>query len=187
VGDHELTLLWSPVTQRDDGTEVTDVAYQVYRGTSRTNLKPRGAVVEQPEFVDQGISNEQTYYYNIRAVTEVKQFQILGHASETISGMALDMVPPVPPRNLKVIGLSRGVQLHWSPVTSTDLGGYHIYHRQDGDTEWQRIGTAPKGAIGFKDVTVLEPGLHYFTVTSFDIALRHNESEYSVKVRYTAP
>ena len=187
VGDHELMITWSPVTEHDDGTKVTDVTYQVYRGTSRMKLSPCGDVVDQPEFVNKGIPNERTYYYNVRAVTVADEFQILGHASETISEMALDMVSPVPPRNIKVVGLSTGVQLHWMPVTNTDLGGYHIYHQRKGDTDWQRLGTAPKGAIGFKDMTKLAPGVHYFVVTSFDIGLRHNESEYSLKVRYVVP
>lgn len=187
VGDHVLTLTWSPVALRDDGSDALDVKYQVYRGSSRTNLRSHGDVVDVPLFVDKGVPNERTYYYNVRAVTVAGEFHTAGHASATVSGMALDMVAPVPPRNVKVVGLIHGVQLHWTPATDSDLGGYRIYHQKEGETEWQRIGTAPKGAIGFKDVADLEPGIHYFVVTSFDIGLRHNESEYSVKVRYTAP
>ncbi len=187
VGDLVLTLTWLPVTKRDDGSEAVDVQYQVYRGTSRTKLAPVGGVTPEPRYVDRGVANEQTYYYNVRAVTIADGFQTAGHASATVSGMALDMVPPVPPRNVEVVGLLQGIQLHWTPSTDKDLGGYRVYHRQEGDTEWQRIGTAPKGAIGFKDVTPLAPGIHYFVVTSFDMGLRQNESEYSLKVRYTAP
>ncbi len=187
VGDHVLTLTWSPVTIRDDKSQASDVQYQVYRGSSRTRLRTRGDVVAEPVFVDKGVSNERTYYYNVRAVTVAGEFHTAGHASETVSGMALDMVAPTPPRNLKVVGLHQGIQLHWTPVTNSDLGGYRIYHHREGEKKWQRIGTAPKGAIGFRDSTDLEPGMHYFVVTSFDIGMRHNESEYSVKARYTAP
>ncbi len=187
VGDHVLTLTWKAVTQRDDGSTVSDAQYQVYRGSSRTDLASHGAVVDQPVFMDKGISNEQAYYYNVRAVTVAAGFQTAGHASATVSGMALDMVPPAPPQNVKVVGLSQGVQLHWKPSVDTDLGGYRVYHQQEGDSQWQRIGTAPKGAIGFKDTTELKSGTHYFVVTSFDIGLRHNESAYSQKVTYTTP
>ncbi len=187
VGDQVLTLTWQPVTHRADGSLVEDVQYQVYRGSSRTALSPLGELVSEPLFVDRGVSNERTYYYNVRAVTVANGFHTVGHASGTVSGMSLDMVPPVPPTNIKVVGLLRGVQLHWTPSAASDLGGYRVYRQREGDSEWQRLGTAPKGAIGFKDTTDLESGVYYFVVTSFDIGLRHNESEYSLKVRYTAP
>lgn len=187
VGDQVLTLTWQAVTHRDDGAPAEDVKYQVYRGSSRTALSPLGELVSEPLFIDGGVSNERTYYYNVRAVTVANGFHSVGHASATVSGMAMDMVPPVPPTNVKVVGLLRGVQLHWTPSTDTDLGGYRIYRQRQGDSEWQRLGSAPKGAIGFKDNTDLKPGVYYFVVTSFDIGLRHNESEYSVKARYTAP
>jgi predicted small lipoprotein YifL len=187
VGDLVLTLNWSPVTLRDDGTDAGAVQYQVYRGTSRTSLAPLGDLLDGTQFVDKGISNERTYYYHVRAVVVANNCYTLGHASAAIPGMALDMVPPVPPQNLKVVGLSKGIQLHWTPSTDTDLGGYRVYRQREGENEWQRIGSAPKGAIGFKDSTDFEPGIYYFVVTSFDMGLRHNESEYSLKVRYTAP
>lgn len=184
VGDHVLTLTWQPVLRRDDDSQAEDVRYQVYRGTSRSRLSRHGDVVEEPQFVDKGVSNERTYYYHVRAVTVAAGSHTSGHASATVSGMALDMVAPVPPQNVKLVGLVKGVQLHWAPATDTDLGGYRIYHKREGGSEWQRIGTAPKGAIGFKDTTDLEPGIHYFTVTSFDTSLRRNESEYAQKVKY---
>ena len=187
VGDQSLTLTWQPVSERDDGSDATNVQYQVYRGSSRTSLKPVGAVVTEPRFEDLQIDNEKTYYYNVRAVTVAGDFHTTGYASATVPAMALDMVPPVPPKNVKVVGLQKGVQLHWTPATNTDLGGYRVYHQKEGDQDWQRIGTAPKGSIGFRDVTPLSPGLHYFVVTSFDIGTLHNESEFSLKVRYTAP
>lgn len=187
VGDHVLTVTWQPVSRRDDGSGTAGVKYQVYRGSSRTGLRPHGGLVEEPLFVDRGVSNEQMYYYNVRAVTVAEGFSTQGHASATVSGMALDMVPPMPPQNVQLVGLQQGLQLHWTPASDSDLGGYRIYRQRQGESEWQRIGSAPKGAIGFKDVSVLEPGLYYFVVTSFDIGLRHNESEQSVKVRYTAP
>jgi hypothetical protein len=183
TGDQVLTLSWLPVATREDGSDAVDVKYQVYRGTSPTALAPIGEMTPEPRYVDRGIANEQIYYYNVRAVT----FQTAGYASKTVSGMALDMVPPVPPRNVKVLGLPQGIQLHWTPSTDTDLGGYRVYHQKEGDEGWKQIGTAPKGAIGFKDITPLTPGIHYFVVTSFDLGTRQNESEYSLKVRYTAP
>ena len=187
VGDHVLTLTWQPVTHREDGSEVTELLYQVYRGTSRTDLTPHGDAVATPRFTDRGVSNERAYFYNVRAVTQEAGSQTAGHASATVSGMALDMVPPAPPQNVQLIALSQGVQLHWTPATDTDLGGYRVYRKKQGESKWQRIGSAAKGAIGFKDLTVLEPGIYSFVVTSFDIGLRHNESEHSVKVQYTAP
>ncbi len=187
VGDQVLTLSWQPVVGRDDGSTAVDVQYQVYRGSSRTSLKPVGGVVSEPRFVDREIVNEKTYYYNVRALTIADDFQTTGYASATVPAMALDMVAPEPPKDIKLVGLQKGIQLHWTPPTNTDLGGYRVYHQKEGDEDWQRIGTAPKGAIGFRDVTPLSPGIHYFVVTSFDIGTRHNESQHSLKVRYTAP
>jgi predicted small lipoprotein YifL len=185
-GDSNLTLTWSAVTSRTDGSPFTEVSYQVYRSLDSKNFQPLGLPTQDHSFIDPAVTNGRTYFYQVRAVTGSMGSMTLGSPSKIAIGMPVDMTPPAPPAGLMAVERRDGVQLHWLASPDTDVGGYHV-HRQDSQGLWQRIATTKAGAITYADITELPAGLYSYRVTAFDQGPRRNESAPSQTVTYTKP
>lgn len=187
TGDSSLSLTWSPVLHRADGSPVTEVLYQVYRSLDNKKFKPLGLPVAELFYTDPSVTNSRTYFYQLRAVLTEKQGLItLGKTSKTVIGMPLDMEPPAPPATLRAVGRQGGVQLHWQASPATDVDGYNIY-RKGPEGTWQHIATTRGGAITYADLNNLPAGIYSYQVTAFDKGIRRNESEPSPMVTYTKP
>ncbi len=186
IGDNTLSLSWSPVRHRVDGSQVSGLQYQVYRSLDNKNFKPLGLPVEGLSYIDPSVRNDRTYFYQVRAVLATDGTMTLGRASKTSIGMPVDMTPPTPPSNLLAVVRQDGVQLHWQASTATDVDGYYIY-RQSGVGDWKRIARVDAGAITYADNSELAPGAYNYRVTAFDKGARRNESQPSQPVTYTKP
>lgn len=186
IGDSSLSLSWSPVLYRIDGSLVSGLKYQVYRSLDNKNFSPLGLPVDGLSYIDPSVSNNRTYFYQVRAVLGKKSIMTLGRASKTSIGMPVDMTPPAPPANLVAVVRRAGVQIHWQTSTANDIDGYYIY-RQAAEGPWQRIATTSAGAITYADLSDLPAGTYHYRVTAFDKGARRNESEPSQPVTYTKP
>jgi predicted small lipoprotein YifL len=186
ISDSSLSLSWSPVRHRTDGTPVTGLQYQVYRSLDNKSFSPKGLPVGGLSVTDPSVTNSHTYFYQVRAVQAEQGIMALSRASKTAIGMPLDMTPPAPPSQLSIVGLLEGVQLHWQGSPDADVGGYYIY-RQGSEGAWQRIATAGTGAITYTDFTDQAAGVFSYRVTAFDRGVRRNESTPSQTVSYTKP
>lgn len=186
IGDSTLTLSWSPVTTRADGSQLTGHLYQVYRSLDNTNFNPLGFPAAGLSYIDTAVTNGRTYFYQVRAVLPEKATMTLGSASMTAMGKPADMTPPAPPTNLITVVRREGVQLHWQASQDADVEGYYIY-RRGSDKAWQRIFTTNASTINYTDLTELPAGVYDYRVTAFDKSARHNESDPSQPVTYTKP
>ncbi|MBU0681902.1 MAG: hypothetical protein KKD73_10835 [Proteobacteria bacterium] len=186
IGDSSLTLSWSPVKTRADGSPVTGLQYQVYRSQDNTSFRPLGLPAPGLSYIDPAVSNGRTYFYQIRAVLAAGDIMTLGSASKTAIGVPVDMTPPEPPTNLNTVVRPEGLQLHWRASAAADIAGYYIY-RRGMDAAWQRIATTHAGAITYTDLSELPPGVYSYQVTAFDKGARRNESAPSPPVSYTKP
>ncbi len=186
ISDSSLSLSWSPVRHRADGSPVAELQYQVYRSLDNKNFSPLCLPVTGLSSIDPSVTNSHTYFYQVRAVQAEQGIITLSRASKTAIGMPLDMTPPVPPTRLGTVGLQGGIQLHWQGSPDADVDGYYIY-RQGPEGTWQRIATASGGAITYADLTDLPAGTYSYRVTAFDSGVRRNESEPSQPVSYTKP
>ena len=97
IGDSTLTLSWSPVRHRTDGSQVTGLQYQVYRSLDNKNFRPRALPMAGLSYIDPSLTNGRTYFYQVRAVFTEKGVKTLGRVSKTTIGMPVDMTPPAPP------------------------------------------------------------------------------------------
>lgn len=185
IGDSRLTLHWSAVRHRADGSPVEDLRYQLYRSRDNKKFLPQGLATERLSYTDPTVVNGRTYFYQVRAIlADAQDNMILGRPSQTAIGIPVDMTPPAPPTALVVIGRKQGVQLHWQGSPDADVAGYHIY-RHDADSDWQRIASTGAGAISYADHTDLTAGTYKYRVTAFDKSVRRNESEPSATVSYS--
>ena len=187
VGDQQLSLSWQPVTSRLDGASLPEPArYQLWRSTDGTNFQAASPLLSTTTFRDSGLRNEQLYHYQVYALAGEKG-QVRSLPSSPVSGRPLDMVPPLPPRQLSLVALPQGARLFWQASPDRDVAGYHIYRRSEGHDQASLIATVDQGAISYADTTALSPGLYYYSVAAFDAGSRHNQSARPVEVRLTVP
>lgn len=98
----EATLSWTPPTQNEDGSPLTDLAgYNFYYGTA-TGVYDQGPInLPDPtatEYVVTGLANDTTYYFVATAYnTAGTESQYSGEATKTIGPLA-----PKAPTNLTV-------------------------------------------------------------------------------------
>ena len=124
AGSGQARLTWSAPAS-DGGMSVTN--YRVFRGTNTGGelfLLEIGNVLA---YTDTGLTNGQTYYYEVTAKNAVGEGPMSGEASATPSaGPGI----PTAPRNLQAVAGSRYVTLTWAAPSSdggAPITNYRIY------------------------------------------------------------
>ena len=186
AADGQLTLSWQPVTASPDGKAVAaPVRYQVYRSSKGRNFTPIGAPVDGLSYVDQGLTNRRTYYYQVRAVRQAEDTELLGEASAAVAGEARSQVPPEPPQKFTMVPTGDGVKILWENVAQPGVAGFRIYRRPAGEQEYALVGETDRASFSFTDRN-LPAGeeILYYAVTAIDDAVPPNESAFSQDVEY---
>jgi hypothetical protein len=100
----------------------------------------------------------------------------------------VDLTPPEPPKDLKVIQLDTGVvKLSWNPSNSSDLGYYNVYISNSPIIDIHTARAMNRG-ITWNEIygTPEEDGIYYFAVTSVDKSLNESAPSENVKLTYEA-
>ena len=153
AGNAEVTLSWQ-APGSDGGAAITN--YTVYRGTSsggETLLTSLGTVLT---YVDPGVANGQTYYYEVTATNG------LGEGPKSAEAAATPADVPSEPRALTATGVSGQVALSWTdPVSNggSAITGYKVYRGTSAGTETLLTTVGPVLAFTDRDVT---PGTTYY-------------------------
>jgi len=164
-GDGCVDLKWSTPSD-DGGAAITD--YNIYRGT-----KPEGetllTTVGTLTYTDNDVINDQTYYYQVRAVNSADE----GEPSEIVEVTTTPGVTkPSAPQNLKSSPGDCEVTLEWgapdddggAPVT-----GYKVYRGDTyggGKTLWERV----DNVLTYTDEGVTNDQTYYYHVSAVNIA-----------------
>ncbi|MEW6594481.1 MAG: hypothetical protein AB1413_06375 [Thermodesulfobacteriota bacterium] len=183
-GDQVLTVSWQPPPGLLDGTVVRDPYwYQVYRSTDGRNFTPLGEPLAATQLVDKQVRNNQRYHYMVRAIRMHDNTEAAGLASNAVSGVPRDLMPPAPPQQVTAVATPEGVKLVWDVVMEGDLAGFRIYRRLSGETKPRRIGEAASTSVSFLDgAPPRGVSLWHYAVTAYDHA--GNESQPSLEVTF---
>ena len=153
AGNAEVTLSWQAPAS-DGGAAITN--YTVYRGTSsggETLLTSLGTVLT---YVDPGVANGQTYYYEVTATNG------LGEGPKSAEAAATPADVPSEPRALTATGVSGQVALSWTdPVSNggSAITGCKVYRGTSAGMETLLTTVGPVLAFTDRDVT---PGTTYY-------------------------
>jgi fibronectin type 3 domain-containing protein len=153
TGNAQVTLSWQAPTS-DGGSTITN--YTVYRGTSaggETFLISLGASFT---YVDLGLANGQTYYYEVTATNAV------GEGAKSAETAATPADVPSEPRALMATAVSGHVALSWTDPASNGgsaITGYNVYRGTSAGTETLLTTVGPVLAYTDGDVT---PGTTYY-------------------------
>lgn len=144
-------------------------------------------------FIDRTVEWEKTYFYHLAAVTTVMQngkqsARVEGDDSPETKVLVHDIFPPAQPIGVQAVYSGPGqkpfIDLTWASNQEPDLGGYHVYRREN-EGEWVRIDSELVKTPAFRDPNV-EPGHTYFySVSAVD--LRGNEGPRSQPAGETVP
>jgi large repetitive protein len=114
-GDVQVVFRWSAPAS-DGGLPIN--AYRVYRGSSPGNLTFRASLAAVFEFIDNGVTNGETYYYAVSALNAREE----GPLSDPQS--ALPAAVPLAPLKLMATAGDSRVDLQW--IAPADNGGLII-------------------------------------------------------------
>ncbi|MBS3816850.1 MAG: PQQ-binding-like beta-propeller repeat protein [Candidatus Thermoplasmatota archaeon] len=124
AGDAEVELTWDPPSD-DGGTSINQ--YKIYRGTNSGNLMSHDSVDGNTTiYTDPGLTNGQTYYYQVSAVNSEGE----GNRSSEVSATPLEVIVPSEPQNLQASAGDAEVELTWDPPSDdggSSINEYKIY------------------------------------------------------------
>ena len=192
---------------------------RIYRRTAGTGGRSAAAgaafelIFEQPchagwsEARDANFEWEQEYDYKAAAAAVIPApgrpiFQVEGDDSETAHLLAHDVFPPAVPTGLQAVYSSVGqkpfIDLTWTPNSESDLAGYVVYRRSEGNggvpsapvvgvlgQDFSQVSPALLKAPAWRDNNV-QPGQTYiYAVSAIDV--RGNQSARSEPAQESAP
>ena len=184
--DRLVTLTWDPVDRLTAGRPVEDLAgYDIHRreaGGTWERLNP-----DEPwgrsRFQDARVVNGRAYEYKVRTVRRWRGTRIEGPPSKVIRVIPVDLTPPPPPVKVYAASVKTGVTLTWPEVDASDLAGYRVYRRGDGEERYQRVGPDLVRKNLFIDSGATTGRTYFYRVTAVDGSPAANESEPAPDVR----
>ena len=160
AGDGQVTLSWSK--PGDGGSAIT--GYNIYRGTSSGAESFHTAVDAVLSYTDTGLTNGQTYYYQVSAVNEVGESDRSAERSATPESG--DTVPGAPTLSSATAGNGQ-VTLSWSAPSSdggSSVTEYKVYRGNSagGGTLLASVGTA----LSYVDDGLTNGQTYYYQVSA---------------------
>jgi hypothetical protein len=94
----------------------------------------------------------------------------VSHFSAPIT-VTIDLTPPAPPSNLRIVTYHGAVDLEWDPSPSPDVVGYRIWRKTGISGTWSMILVYPGYLYGtnkYRDTNVSDTTTYYYRMTSVD-------------------
>ena len=120
----ELVVEWGAVEGAD--------SYNVYRKTASSEWDLIAEGVTDTRFIDGTIATETAYCYNVSAVNEYGETELVGEGVEGFSFGSIDYI------NTTI--LTDGVTLTWEKLNLAEK--YNVYRKEASATDWELIGTS---------------------------------------------
>jgi hypothetical protein len=185
-------LFWEKPRRLADGATIEGlVGYNLYRRLTDEDysLNPvNDTLITTLACRDKGIEPDRNYFFKVRAVRKVKESFVESEGSEEVALNTTDSTPPDAPTGLVAILTNTGIVLKWDENKESDLKGYYLYRRTEGEVEFQRLTDEFLALPSYFDQSVDDGRLYRYTVTAIDNATQQNQSapspEVSMEYRY---
>jgi fibronectin type 3 domain-containing protein len=84
--------------------------------------------------------------------------------------VAIDLTPPAPPANVRVVAGNAWAEVSWDPNTEADIHGYNVYRRTGGGA-WTKLNANPLVNSRYLDRPVTNGTAYEYKVTAVDDTL----------------
>jgi len=184
--EKSVILTWEEPSALEDGSPLKGlVGYNLYRKLSGEAypIDPiNSELITTLACRDKGIEVDRDYFYTVRAVKKTRETFIESEECEEVAINTTDRTPPDAPTGLIAIPTKTGVMLKWNESEESDLMGYNLYRKVEGEADFKMLNTTLLSRAGYLDRSVEEEKSYRYTVTAIDDATRTNESEPSEEV-----
>ncbi len=178
AGTNRVSLEWSPVTTLVDDSPVDlPVTYQVYKSLDGQQYVPLGKLQKKNTFVDKDVKSGRTYYYKVESAMTFQKETVAGTRSTAVTSKVIDTQPPAQITGVTVVASATNFRIFWDASDASDLKGYRIYRRLDGESKPTKVGEVAATQTLYIDSGFTSEGKVYYSVSAFD--KRNNESKRS--------
>lgn len=174
LGEGRVSLRWEFVPE--DKEEKID-GFNLYRKEKNAStwqrLNPLPLSVR--EFEDREVILGKTYLYAVRSVQVIDSIERESDISESIEILVKDVFPPPPPSGVVFIVGEDRIVLSWEPSFASDLAGYLIRRRIEGNPDFELLTPEPILRTSYEDLRVEKGKSYHYAITACDQA--GNESQ----------
>jgi len=188
--EKSVILTWEEPRALEDGSPLQGlVGYNLYR---RSPDKTYTIDPINSEFIatlacrDKGIEMDKDYFYTLRAVRKARETFIESEGCEEVTINTTDHTPPGAPTGLIALPIKMGIMLKWNDNKESDLKGYNLYRKAEGEADFKRLNITLLTRAGHLDRSVEEEKSYTYAVTAIDDSTCVHESDPSeeVTIRY---
>lgn len=175
----KIDLKWDlPGENIDLSTPSLVVGYNVYRMIGKSKaVRLNPTLIDGQSYQDKTFIFDTVYTYFVRASTNRASPYLESEDSETLEISPEDIFPPAPPKGVVLVMGSGILSLSWDANLESDLGGYRIWKRAEGESEFVVLIAEPFIENTYTDRSVEKNKRYYYAITSMDES--GNESQKS--------
>ena len=166
AGNNQVTLTWQAPSS-DGGSPVTN--YRIYRGVAPGGETVLTTVGNVFTYTDTAVTNGQTYYYRVSAISAAGEGPKSNEVSATPNLPPVPPSPPTAPRNLAALGGNAQVTLSWQPPSSDGGSSITNYKMYRGATSGgEALLTTLGNVLTYTDTAVTNGQTYYYQVTAIN-------------------
>jgi fibronectin type 3 domain-containing protein len=158
AGGSQINLAWIDTAVNENG-------YKILREDPNTSTFHLVATVptRATSFIDSGLTNGQTYSYQVQATNTVGDSAVSNTVTVSIP------TPPAAPTNLQLTQLTTTtVGLAWQ-IPPTNDQGVKVFRRDTTTSLFQIIATLPADTTSYTDTGLLPGTLHDYSIQTYNI------------------
>ncbi len=175
----KILLQWAPPGENiDQSTPPLISGYNVYRAVEKSKaVRLNPALIKGRTYEDKTFNFGTTYSYFVRVSSSESFPYHESEDSEVLEISPKDNFAPAPPKGVVLVMGPDILSLSWDANQESDLGGYRVWKRAEGESEFAVLMKEPILENTYTDTSVEKNIRYYYAITSMDKA--GNESQKS--------
>ncbi len=179
--ENSIIIEWKPPEKNiDSSTPPNVVGYNIYRESDDEELhRINSSLIEETSFTDGDFVYNKAYRYFVRASATKSSPYTESENSDVSEILTADTYFPHAPTGLVAITGENFVSLSWDANKETDLAGYRVWRRSEGEEEYSAL-TELIAENVYHDSEVEKSQRYFYAITALDV--NGNESQRSEAV-----
>lgn len=159
-GNRTVDLSWN-IPSENGGSSIT--GYNIYRGTSSSSETLLTTVGNITSYTDTGLTNGQTYYYEVSAINGA------GESQKSVESSSTPTSVPTVPTSLQVTVGNTELTLNWQAPLSNggySIVGYNIYRGTSSSSE--TLLTTLGNVLSYTDTGLANGQTYYYNISAIN-------------------